>query len=158
MNKNKLIKRLLIVAISFYLANLLLDVAQFFNLIFFSINYVRDILTITGSILLLICFVERAQGISIYVKIKSIFYSVVFIFGINYLFPFYVNQVNQRNTSLVISLSSLITIVFVVYILALIRELIIVQRKRGTGRNFNMLLFLFIYDSVDLFNFSKPKS
>ncbi|MBL7093181.1 SpoIIE family protein phosphatase [candidate division KSB1 bacterium] len=154
MTNKKTTTKLFFITISIYLAAFLLDVAQLFDFTISGFNLVRDILAIFGSVFLLITFIQWSLDISTYDKIKYIFYSILFIFAINYFYPFYVNQAGQKNTGVIFSLSSLVSLILLMFVLALIRELIFVQRKRGTNRNFNLLFSLFIFYSY----FSQSKN
>ena len=147
MIRNKIINRLFLIAISLFILNILLDAAALFNLSVSGFKHLRDILAMTGSVIMLIAFIQWSQGSTAYNKIKYLFYSIIFIFGINYFYPYYIGKTNSINAAFFISIVSAFSLVFSMFVLALIRELIIIQRKKGTSRNFSLLFILLIYYS-----------
>ena len=148
MNLKKTINQPFIIAIILFVVVFLIDIAALFNLsLTASIKNVRDLLVMSGTIFLLIAFVRWIQGISIYNKIKYILYSYIFIFLINYFYPFYDRIHNSFEHILFRSIASIVSLFFLIFVLALIRDLIFVQRKKGTSRNFNLLCILLIYYS-----------
>ena len=139
MNRKKIVNRLFFIAVSFFIAIILLDVAKVFKHTVTASEYIHDIFAMTGSVLLLITFIQWVQNISIINKIKYIFYSIILFFGINYFYPFYFKENSSTNIAIFISIASVISLTLLMLVLALIRELVLVQRRKGTNRNFNLL-------------------
>jgi phosphoserine phosphatase RsbU/P len=144
MNRKKIVNRLFFVAVLFFIATIIMEIVEISKYTVAAFHYIRDIFVLIGSVFLFVTFIQWAQDISISKNIKYIFYSFIFIFGINYFYPYYVRQINSTNTTIFISIASVFSLILLMLVLALIRELVIVQRRKGTSRNFNLLFVLLI--------------
>jgi phosphoserine phosphatase RsbU/P len=144
MNRKKIVNRLFFVAVFFFTATIIMEIIEISSFTVAASHYIRDILALLVSGFLFVTFIQWAQDISILKKIKYIFYSFIFIFGVNFLYPYYISEINSTNTAIFISISSVLSLIFLMLVVALIRELVIVQRRKGTSRNFNLLFVLLI--------------
>ena len=145
----KLIKSInlpFMIAISLFVLVFVIDLAILANVpIINSFNILRGIFVLLGASFLLSGYVRITQSYSIYKKIKLIFYSYLFIFLTNYFYPFFNISQNSVKQLFLRSIVSVFTLYVLMFILALIRDLIFIQRKKGTSKNFNILFFLLIF-------------
>ena len=131
-------------ALILFLIIFVIDLGTLYNINILSPKLARDFLAVVGLILLLNGIIRWSYNISIYRKIKNILVSILFIFIINFFLSSNSRQPVSLKNLIISTAFSLISIFLLMIIFALIRELIFVQRRKSTNRNFNLLFVLLV--------------
>ncbi len=144
MKKKIKINQLILLPIFIFLIILIADCSFYFNYGGFELlRRIRSVAIFSAIVLLLIGINKRQHKVQIYGKVKIILLCIFFI----YVF----NQVSGRidlsssfHQNIFVSALFLMQLILTIFVLVLIRELIFVQRKKNTNRNFNILFILLI--------------
>ncbi len=126
---------------------LLLDVSVFFNL-FEPTNKLRNLILIIAIIALIPLMQKFHQNISVYDKVKLLFWSVLSVLVINFLYRGQVSLYRSIQSFLSHTVIAWLTIIGILLAITAIQDLIFVHRKKSTSRNFYLLLATIIIFSL----------
>ncbi len=138
------INHIFLLAMLLFLIVFIIDVAALFNIYVVAANPARNILVMAGMIFFVVGQIKWSAHLPIFNKIKIIFVSFFFIFIINCFLPTDIFSTKSIKSLVYFTSTSLLSLFLLMFVIALIRELIFVQRRKATSRNFLWLFMLLI--------------
>ncbi|HDP98120.1 MAG TPA: GAF domain-containing protein [bacterium] len=115
-----------------------------------SMGHLREFLIMLLIVLAFLGFGATFSQLSIFNKVKIIFFSMICLLGINLI----LSRSEPDAPNVLFSVLIFFKIIIAVSVLRLIQELIFIQRKKSTGRNFYLMFIVIILYSI----FSGDKS
>ncbi len=139
MNPLKNISRYWLLPFILLIIVLILDIAALLN-VFETTNKVRNLILIFAIIILIPLMQKLHQNISVYDKVKLLFWSVLSILVINFLYRGQVTLYRSFQSFLSYTIVAWLTIICILLAITALRDLIFVHRKKSTSRNFYLLV------------------
>jgi len=139
MNPLKNISRYWLLPAILIILVLILDTATLLNL-FEPTTKIRNLILIIAIIALIPLMQKFHQNISVYDKVKLLFWSVLSILVINFLYRGQDSLYRSIQSFLAHTVIAWLTIIGILLAITAIRDLILVHRKKSTSRNFYLLL------------------
>ncbi len=139
MNPIKNISRYWLLPIILIILILIFDAATLLN-IFTPTIKVRNLILIIAIIALIPLMQKFHQNISVYEKVKLLFWSVLAVLVINFLYRGQDTLYRSVQSFLSHRVIAWLTIIGILLAITAIRDLILVHRKKSTSRNFYLLL------------------
>ena len=144
---------------------LIIDAATLLN-IFEPTNQIRNLILIIAIISLIPLMQKLHQNVSVYDKVKLLFWSVLSILVINFLYRGHDSLYRSIQSFLTHTVIAWLTIIGILLAITAVRDLIFVHRKKSTSRNFYLLLTTIIIFALFAsqnfpgfsFNLTKPNN
>lgn len=145
MTDNSKRKSLLFLPVIILIIVFVLDVSSFFNATMSGPKtIVRGVLILLSAILLFSPFKHWVGRFGIYSKLKLLLFAIVSIFILNYFCPKETPFYSHVKDIVYFTITGVLGILLILLALSVLRDLILIQRKSGTHRNINILLFLLL--------------
>ncbi len=139
MNPLKNISRYLLLPVGLIIIILIFDVAVLLNL-FETTHTIRNLVIIAALIFFIPLMQKLHQNFSVYNKVKLLFWSVLFVLVINFLYRGHDSLYHSIQSFLSQTFISCLSVSGILLAITAIRDLILVNRKTSTSRNFYLLL------------------
>ena len=144
MDKKK-INYFLLLSILLFILIFLIDTTLIFHVTIISSNAnSRNVLIMVAILFLFLSIKNWYQEITIYKKIKYLLLFSALLLMVNFFSPQNKLFYDSYSTTIYYSIAAIFSILIMLINFVLIKELIFVQRKKNTGRNFYLLFLLLI--------------
>lgn len=123
----------------------ILDISGFFHpSMFMTKQMIRGIAILSAAVFLFIPMKQWIARFGIYSKLKLLLFSIVSIFILNYFCPKQASFYSHTKDTVYFTITGTLGILLILMALSILRDLILIQRKGGTNRNFNFLFVLLL--------------